>query len=57
METLETMKAMRWAAGVLCAAGLAAAGWETVSVQSLPTARHEASFVALNGRMYLLGGR
>jgi N-acetylneuraminic acid mutarotase len=41
----------------LCAAGLAAAGWETVSVQSLPTARHEASFVALNGRMYLLGGR
>lgn len=46
-----------WMIAVACAVCASAAGWEAVGVQSLPTARHEASFVAMGSRMYLLGGR
>ena len=33
------------------------ARWETVETQGTPTARHEASFVAYDDRLYLIGGR
>lgn len=31
--------------------------WETVTTTGQPTARHEASFAAVDGKLYLLGGR
>lgn len=31
--------------------------WETVETKGMPTARHEAAFVAHQGKLYLLGGR
>ena len=34
-----------------------AAGWETVPCEPVCTARHEAAMTALNGKLYLLGGR
>jgi len=34
-----------------------AAGWETVTNETTCTARHEAALTALNGKLYLLGGR
>jgi N-acetylneuraminic acid mutarotase len=33
------------------------AGWETVSCSTECTARHEAALTAINGKLYLLGGR
>ena len=34
-----------------------AAGWETITNEPACTARHEAAMTALNGKLYLLGGR
>ena len=34
-----------------------AAGWETTPCEPVCTARHEAAMTALNGKLYLLGGR
>lgn len=34
-----------------------ASGWETISAQSTPTARHEAALVAYKDKLYLIGGR
>ena len=31
--------------------------WETINATGAPTARHEAAFVAHNGKIYLIGGR
>ena len=31
--------------------------WKTVETNGLPTARHEASLVAVGGKLYLIGGR
>ena len=43
---------------VLFASGsLAAENWETISTIGRPTARHEATFVGFEGKMYLIGGR
>ena len=35
----------------------AGAEWEVIKAQGVPTARHEAAFVAVDNRLYLLGGR
>ena len=34
-----------------------AAGWETITNEPVCTPRHEAAMTALNGKLYLLGGR
>ena len=35
----------------------AVAGWSTVQVTEIPTARHETAMVAIGGKAYLMGGR
>ena len=42
---------------LLCATTGHAAGWETITNEPVCTARHEAAMTALNGKLYLLGGR
>ena len=42
---------------LLCLPGGHAAGWETITTEPVCTPRHEAAMTALNGRLYLLGGR
>ena len=42
---------------LLCATASRAAGWETTTNEPVCTARHEAAMTALNGKLYLLGGR
>ncbi|MEP3479804.1 MAG: galactose oxidase [Fuerstiella sp.] len=32
-------------------------GWQTLAAVGVPTARHEASFVSCQGKLYLIGGR
>jgi N-acetylneuraminic acid mutarotase len=44
-------------ASLLCAVASHAAGWEAVPCEPACTARHEAAMTALNGKLYLLGGR
>lgn len=41
----------------LLGAALSAAEWTTVPAQGAPNPRHEAAFVAHEGKFYLLGGR
>ncbi len=38
-------------------AATATPAWRTLVTETAPTARHENAFVALDGRLYLLGGR
>lgn len=43
---------------IALATGLAAGpAWESVECKGAPTARHEAAFVEVNAKLYLLGGR
>ena len=42
---------------LLPSTAIRAAGWETITNETVCTARHEAAMTALNGKLYLLGGR
>ncbi len=43
--------------GFLPTQGYAQDSWETVATVGKPTARHEAAFVGVAGKLYLIGGR
>jgi N-acetylneuraminic acid mutarotase len=42
---------------LLSSTHIRATGWETITNEPVCTARHEAAMTALNGKLYLLGGR